>query len=77
MLLADDTKTYQEMDEDASQHTANQMALQRRVDRIAQWAQDWRMEINPSKSKIMHVGRNKPGLPYSINGTQIDSVSLE
>ena len=75
-LLADDTKTYQEIDSDVSQ-TTNQQALQGRIDRIAQWALDWRMEINPSKSKIMHVGRNNPGLSYTIDGIPIDSVEVE
>ena len=49
MLLADDTKTFQEIDDDMTQHPANQQALQSRVDRISQWAREWRMEINPSK----------------------------
>ena len=62
---------------DRSQHAANQQALQNRVDLIAQWAQDWQMEINPSKSKVMHIGRNNPGLTYSISGMQIDSVAVE
>ena len=35
------------------------------------------MEINPSKSKVMHVGRNNPGLSYSIDGQPIDSVTTE
>ena len=35
------------------------------------------MEINPSKSKIMHVGRNNPGLSYTIDGIPIDSVEVE
>ena len=77
MLLADDSKTYQELEEDASHHPANQQALQERVDRIAQWAEDWQMEINPSNSKIMHVGRKNPGLPYTINGTPIESNNGE
>ena len=77
MLLADDTKMYQEMDADRNRHTSNQQALQNRVDRIALWAQNWQMEINPSKSKVMHVGRNNPCLPYSINGALIDSVNTE
>ena len=76
-LLADDTKTFQEMNDDAAQHPSNQRALQERIDKIAQWALDWRMEINPTKSKVMHIGRNNPGLPYSINGTQIEAVSTE
>ena len=77
MLLADDKKTFHEMDEDATNHSSNQQALQERVDRIAQWAHDWRMEINPTKSKIMHIGRNNPCLPNRIHGTQIESVMME
>ena len=87
VLLADDTKTYQEVDSDIAQQATNQQALQNRVDQIAQWASDWRMEINPSKSKMqiqnanakckMHLGRNNPGLHYSINGTPIQSVATE
>ena len=76
-LLADDTKTYQEVDSDSSQHTANQQELQDRIDKISRWAQDWQMVINPSKSKVMHIGQNNPGLPYSIDGQQIDSVTTE
>ena len=38
MLLADDTKSYQEIQKDASLHMANQTALQNRINRIAQWA---------------------------------------
>ena len=76
-LLADDTKTFEEIDEDASRQPANQQALQSRIDRIAQWAEDWKMEINPSKSKIMHIGHNNPGLPYTVNGIQIEAVATE
>ena len=77
MLLADDTKIFQEIDADADLHVSNQQAQQDRVDSIAQWAEEWQMEINPSKSKVMHIGRDNPGLPYCINGTQIDSVTTE
>ena len=35
------------------------------------------MEINLTKSKVMHLGRTNPGLTYSINGIQIDSVTTE
>ena len=71
MLLADDTKTFQEISEDASQQTRNQKELQSRVSRIAQWASKWRMEINPSKLKVMHIGSRNPSLPYYITGTEI------
>ena len=76
-LLADDTKTFQEIERDEEHHSENQEALQNRIHRIAQWAGEWQMEINPSKSKVMHIGRDNPRLPYTINGNEIESVSVE
>ena len=35
------------------------------------------MEINPGKSKVMHLGKNNPHLPYIINGTEITTVTTE
>ena len=40
-------------------------------------AHEWKMEINPLKSKIMHLGRNNPGFSYYVNGTEIKSVTVE
>ena len=75
MLLADDTKTYQKIDKDRQLECRNE--LQSRVDNIARWAEEWKMEINPSKSKIMHLGINNPGFTYSVNGTEIKAVTEE
>lgn len=69
MLLADDTKTYQRIDTEEEQQVENKKKLQTRVDKIARWARDWKMETNSSKSKIMHLGKNNPCLPYFVNGT--------
>ena len=77
MLLADDTKTFQEISENVNEHARDQEDLQRRVNSIAKWANTWQMEINPGKSKVMHVGKQNPGLPYYINGTEITSVTTE
>ena len=76
-LLADDTKTYQEIDTEKNKQAEGQREMQQRVDKIGQWARDWKMEINPDKSKIMHIGKNNPSLPYYINGAEIKSVSTE
>ena len=35
------------------------------------------MEIHPDKSKILHIGKGNPGLPYEMNGTKIPMVTLE
>ena len=77
MLLADDTKTFQEISGEAGQQIMDQEKLQRRVDPIAQWTTDWKMEINPAKSKVMHIGRQNPNLPHTINGTEITTVSTK
>ena len=47
MLLADNTKKFQAIDGDEEQQAMGQKELQDRVDRIAQWARTWKMEINP------------------------------
>ena len=77
MLLADDTKSYEEIGKDVSQQQEGQQKLQQRIDHIAQWAKDWRMEIHPAKSKILHVGKNNPGMTYWLNGTEISAVPVE
>jgi hypothetical protein len=76
-LLADDTKTYQEMDTGKEKQEESHKEMQKRIDRIGRWASDWRMEINPGKSKIMHIGKNNPGLSYHVNGTEIKAVTTE
>ena len=75
MLLADDTKAFQEINVESQDE--NHQELQERVDQIAQWATEWKMEINPKKSKVMHLGKQNPNLPYYINGEEIKTVSTE
>lgn len=77
MLLADDTKTFQGIDLDAVGQAENQRLLQGRINSIAEWAEEWRMEINSTKSKIMHIGKSNPCLPYFVNGTEITAISEE
>ena len=35
------------------------------------------MEIHPAKSKILHIGKENPGLPYWLNGSEIPMVAME
>ena len=77
MLLVDDTKCYQEIQKDGNHQGDNQASLQRRIDCIAQWAENWKMEIHPKKSKIMHIGKDNPQLPYMMNGSRIETVKVE
>ena len=77
MLLADDTKSFEEIGTDVNQQQEGQQKLQGRIDRIAQWAKDWKMEIHPAKSKILHIGKANPGLTYTMNGSEISTVLIE
>ena len=77
MLLADDTNTYQEISKEEEQQANGQRSLQQRIDLIAQWAIDWRMEIHPGKSKLLHIGRGNPCLSYFLNGSEISRVTSE
>ena len=76
-LLADDTKAYQEISDKTDLQQASQNELQQRVNRISTWAKKWRMEINPSKSKVMHIGKDNPAMSYSIDGKEIAAVTTE
>ena len=77
VLLADDTKTFQEIEAEKSKQAENQRELQERIGRIEQWAEEWKMEINPGKSKVMHVGKHNPGFSYEIQGMPIKEVTTE
>ena len=55
---------------DEGKQDENRKDLQTRIDNIARWASDWKMEINPDKSEVMHLGKNNPSLTYFVNGTE-------
>ena len=59
MLLADNTKSFQEISKEVAQQAGNQQELQQQIYRISQWAKDWKMEIYPAKSIVLHIGENK------------------
>ena len=35
------------------------------------------MEIYTAESKVLHIGRANPGLPYSMDGLEISMVTME
>ena len=58
-LYADDSKILAEMTE-----WAGPGQLQQDIDAIVNWTNDWLMQLNYSKCKVMHIGRNNPGASY-------------
>ena len=41
------------------------------------WAEDWCMEFNVKKCKVMHVGRSNPNCEYIMTGSVLLRVNKE
>ena len=75
--FADDTKVGMNVMDDTDRHL-----LQQDLDNLSQWSQDWQMQFNAVKCKVLHIGRNNPGFPYTMGGyapagTVLEEVSEE
>ena len=51
------------------------LQLQRDLDKLGQWADEWQMEFNLDKCKVMHFGRLNQGRTYSVNGRVLGRVT--
>ena len=61
--FADDTKIGGIVDSEESYRQ-----LQPDLDQLGQWADEWQMEFNLDKCKVMHFGGLNRGRTYSVNG---------
>ena len=62
--FADDTKIGGIVDSEKSY-----LQLQRDLEQLGQWADEWQMEFNLDKRKVMHFGRsNRAGFTQLIVG---------
>ena len=71
LKFADDTKMAM-----AIKSFEDARRFQEDIDRLCKWAEDWAMEFNIEKCKIMHIGRNNPRYSYVMNG-RVLSVTEE
>lgn len=70
--FADDTKVYNVVS-DIAQY--NQ--IQEDLNKVLAWSESWLMSFNVSKCKVMHLGRQNPRLPYTLNGTGLSITHEE
>ena len=42
------------------------LSLQKDIDSAFTWSDTWQMKLNPSKCKVMHLGKHNPNLNYSV-----------
>ena len=75
-IYADDTKAYT-----CIVNENDQARLQNSIDEMFNWTQQWQLNFNASKCKILHIGENNPRHSYFIgNGnskSEIEKTELE
>ena len=70
-MFADDTKLFRLVPDDESRKS-----LQDDINRLTKWAEDWQLQFNADKCKILHIGHNNIKSEYHMtNGT--DTTTLE
>ena len=60
-LYADDCKLIGD-----SSNSTNLSLLQSDLDRVQLWCEEWGMNLNGNKCKVIHFGRNNPNMEYVI-----------
>ena len=52
-------------------------ALNKDIERLFIWSQEWQMSFNLDKCKIMHIGYNNSKQGYEMGGSKLVKVSEE
>ena len=61
--FADDTKVVRTVKDEA-----DQSEFQADIDALKKWSDDWLMQFNASKCKVVHIGKHNPGYFYTMGG---------
>ena len=51
--------------------------LQKDIDELVKWTDQWQIKFNSTKCKILHVGNNNPRHKYFIEGRELEVTDLE
>ena len=70
-LYADDLKLYTSI---ISTDDSNN--LQDVLSSLLVWSKDWQLEVNASKSHVVHLHKNNPLMEYYFDGKRIESCDL-
>eukprot|EP00061_Rhincodon_typus_P004189 g21957.t1 len=50
------------------------LRLQRDLDQLGQWAEEWQVEFNLDKCEVFHFVKTNKGITYTVNGRTLGSV---
>ena len=71
-LFADDTKLYRQVS-----GLSGATGLQADIDALVNWSRKWLLPFNASKCRVMHIGRQNPGLRYHLGDTALEETVEE
>ena len=72
LKFADDTKIFSKVSQ-----PDDCVRLQKDLDKLVQWSEEWQMMFNVGKCKVMHFGRSNPGNVYSMKNQILEHTNLE
>jgi len=72
LKFADDTKIYSCLRE-----AKDCDMLQDDLDLLYAWSNEWQMQFNVDKCKVMHIGKKNPFYSYKMNGAKLEEVTVE
>ena len=72
LKFADDTKIYGCLKDPIDCDT-----LQDDLDLLCTWSNEWQMQFNIDKCKVMHIGKKNPLCKYKMNGSKLEEVTIE
>jgi len=72
LKFADDTKVFSSVNS-VEEHSK----LQKDLQAINRWSEEWQMLFNVDKCKVMHIGKEKQNLSYYMDGKRLEDVNQE
>ena len=72
LKFADDTKVFQQLRDETDCST-----LQSDLDKLVSWAEQWHMDFNVQKCKVMHVGKLNDSCSYYMGGIKLTEEEVE
>ena len=70
--FADDTKVGRVVENDNDREK-----LQEDLDKLLEWSEEWQMEFNAGKCKVLHFGSKNPQYSYTMGGHAPAGTVLE
>ena len=72
LKFEDDTKVFGRV-----RNQEERMILQRDLDKLVKWSEDWQMKFNVDKCGVLHGGSRNMKFDYVMNGTTLGKVDEE